>query len=101
MARIVDIVRKVAPGALPSYMQAFEAGDATFTEFGITTPLRIAHFLGQALHECGLCKVTFENMSYRAPRILEIFGVGKHSAAVRPEEADGLAGNPPALAERV
>lgn len=101
MARIVDIVRQVAPKALPNYMQAFEEGDATFAEFGIDTPLRIAHLLAQMLHECGMGQITFENMSYRAPRIMEIFGVGRHSAAVTADEAPRLAGNPEALAERV
>ncbi|HKS21328.1 MAG TPA: hypothetical protein VJZ76_00915 [Thermoanaerobaculia bacterium] len=33
--------------------------------------------------------------------MLEIFGVGNHSAAITPEEAEQLAGKPEALAERV
>lgn len=101
MPRVVEIVRQIAPRALPNYVQAFDAGDKTFEEFGITTPLRIAHLLAQMLHECMLGQITFENMNYRAPRIMQIFGVGKHSAAVRPEEAEALAGHPEALAERV
>jgi len=42
-----------------------------------------------------------ENISYRPDRIIEIFGVGNHTAAVRDSELPGLAGNPHALAERV
>lgn len=101
MARIVDIVRQIAPNALPNYMQAFAEGDPTFTEFGIDTPLRIAHLLAQMLHECGMGQITFENMSYSAPRIMVIFGVGVHSAAVTEAESVRLARNPERLAERV
>lgn len=101
MARIVDIVRQIAPLALPNYMQAFEEGDPTFAEFEINTPLRIAHLLAQMLHECGMGQITFENMSYTAPRIMVIFGVGVHSAAVTEAESLRLARKPEALAERV
>src|SRR5262249_7604009 len=41
-------------------------------------------------------------LSYTTPeRLLEIFGVGNHSAAVRPEEVAGLLRNAEGLAERV
>jgi len=40
-------------------------------------------------------------MSYSASRITEIFGAGRHSAAVTAAEAEKLARNPQALAERV
>ncbi|MEH2470469.1 putative chitinase [Nitrobacteraceae bacterium AZCC 2161] len=40
-----------------------------------------------------------EDMNYRAERIGQIFGV--HSAKVTPAEAERLAHNPKALAERV
>ncbi|MEK6406885.1 MAG: peptidoglycan-binding protein [Acidobacteriota bacterium] len=40
-------------------------------------------------------------MNYSAGRMVEIFGVGRHSAAVTASEAARLAGNPQAIAERV
>lgn len=64
-------------------------------------PLVIAHFMAQISHECGGGTIIRENMNYRASRIMEVFGVNKHSAKVTSAEAEELAGNPPALAERV
>jgi putative chitinase len=99
--RAVDVVRRVAPKARSEYFQAFEQGDELLHKAGINTPLRLAHFLAQIMHESGGLTITRENMHYRAPRIMEIFGVGRHSAAVTESEAQHLAGKPSALAERV
>ena len=99
--RPIDIVKKVAPKGRAAYLSAFEAGDALFVKHGITTPLRLAHFLAQVLHESGGLTVEFENMNYKAPRMMQIFGVGNHSAGVTESEAAHLAGKPAALAERV
>ncbi|MGB8525504.1 MAG: peptidoglycan-binding protein [Rhodoplanes sp.] len=102
MARAIDIVRKVAPDARPNYLAAFEAGDALLRKHGITTPLRLAHFLAQVMHESGGLTIEWENLSYRTPaRLLEIFGQGHHSAGVTLSELSGLLGNPQALADRV
>jgi len=94
-------VLKLAPKAKDNYLKAIQQSGPLFEQHGITTPLRLSHFLAQALHETGGFTVLRESMKYRAPRILEIFGVGKHSAAVTPAEAEQLAGNEQALAERV
>jgi putative chitinase len=102
MLRAIEIVSKVSPHAFANYLNAFDAGDAALEAFAITTPLRLAHFLAQSLYETGGGTVLFENMTYTtAARLLQIFGVGHHSAAVRPDEVDGLLNNPQALAERV
>lgn len=102
MGRIAEIFRTVAPDARAEYRAAFDAGDALFSDAAIETPLRIAHFLAQVLHESGGGTVLFENLRYRTPeRLMEIFGIGRHSAAIRPEEVAGLIGNAEALAERV
>jgi putative chitinase len=102
MLRAVEVIRKLSSKAKETYLQAFEKGDLLLQEFGITTSLRLAHFLGQVLHETGGCTVLYENLRYTsAERLLEIFGVGNHSAAIRPDEVNGLLNNPEALAERV
>ncbi|MBB4381294.1 peptidoglycan-binding protein [Bradyrhizobium sp. SBR1B] len=100
--RIVTIVRKVAPRCYPNYLKAFEDGDEIFDRFKINTPLRIAHFLAQALYETGRGTVLFESLKYKTTaRLLEIFGIGHHSAAIRPDEVDQYLNNDRALAERV
>ena len=97
-----EIFASVAPGAKSNYADAFANGQALLDQFEIDTALRISHFLAQVLHETGGGRVLFESLTYTTPaRILEIFGVGHHSAAVRPEELPGLVNNPQALAERV
>jgi predicted chitinase len=101
MPRAVDVVRQVAPRARPSYVAAFERGDALLLAHGITTPARLAHFLAQVLHETGGLEIEWENMNYSAERLLEVFGVGCHSAGVTRGEAQGLARRPEAIAERV
>lgn len=98
---LVDTVAKLAPRACDNYTKAFAGGAPLFTKFGVTTPLRIAHFLAQALHETGGFTILEENLNYRADRIVVIFGPGKHSAAIDVAESQTLAGNPRALAERV
>lgn len=65
------------------------------------TKVQIVHFLANVHHESGGFTIVRENMSYSAPRIMEIFGVGKHSAKVTQAEAITLAGKPYELAERV
>jgi putative chitinase len=99
--RAIDIVRKLCPNANPAYVAAFERGDALLEQHGVTNPLRLAHFLCQVFHETGGLRILREDMRYSAKRIMEIFGVGRHSAAVTQAEAARLAGNGSALAERV
>jgi putative chitinase len=61
----------------------------------------MAHFMAQVMQETGSFTVLRESMGYRVPRMLEIFGVGNHSAAITAKEAPGLALNQHALSERV
>lgn len=46
----------------------------TAAKFGITTPLRLAHLLGQCAHESGNFKVFKENLNYSADGLKKIFG---------------------------
>ncbi|MBX6324127.1 MAG: lytic enzyme, partial [Rhodospirillaceae bacterium] len=68
MPRAVEIFRTVAPRAKENYLAAFENGDALLQQFGITTSLRVAHFLAQVLHETGGGTVLFENLNYTTAR---------------------------------
>lgn len=45
----------------------------TAAKFGITTPLRLAHFLAQASHESGGFKAVNENLNYSADGLKKIF----------------------------
>jgi putative chitinase len=98
---VVEVLKQLAPRAKDSYLEAIRHGDPLFEEHGITTPLRMAHFLAQALHETGGFGILRENMNYSAQRMVEIFGVHRHSARVTPSEAAGLEGRPEDIAERV
>ncbi len=98
---LLNRIDPIAPDARPNYVEAVRVGGPLFEQHGITTPLRMAHFLAQALHETGCFTVLRENMSYSAPRLLQIFGVGNHSAAITPAEAIALAHRPADIAERV
>lgn len=99
--RPVEVVSKLCPTARANYLLAFEQGDALFAQHGITTPKRLAHFLAQVLHESGGLRIQWEDGNYSADRMVEIFGVGNHSAGVTREEAARLARNPRAIFERV
>ncbi len=89
MPRIFDVVRKLAPRAHPSYIAAFEQGEPLLRAHGITTPARLAHFLAQVLHETGGLEVQWENMSYGAERLQQVFGAGRHSAGITARRGAG------------
>lgn len=94
-------LRRLAPRANPLYLHAFERADEVLGRYSINaTPLRLAHFLTQVMHETGGLTVTQESMRYRAARITEIFGPHRSSARITAEEAKKLAGDEKALATR-
>jgi putative chitinase len=97
----IDPVTTIAPQARDNYLEAIRQGNLLFEQHGITTPLRMAHFLAQALHETGGFRILRENMNYSASRLVEVFGVNRHTAAVTAADAATLAHNPEAIAERV
>lgn len=97
----IDILRKVAPDARPQYLAAFESGEDQLKAAGVITSLRLAHLLAQILHETGGLTILRESGAYTAPRIVEVFGVGHHSAAVTTAEAQRLAGDGRTLFDRV
>lgn len=85
------------------YVAAMVSPEAAelFQKFGITNELRMAHLLANWCAETGGFQIMYESGAYSARRIMEIFGVGRHSAAVTWSEAKRLAYNGPALFDRV
>ncbi len=60
----LEAVKRLAPNARQNYLDAIQNGDALFKQHGINTPLRMAHFLAQALHETGGFRILRESMNY-------------------------------------
>ncbi|MCW0209278.1 MAG: lytic enzyme, partial [Achromobacter sp.] len=57
----------LAPSARSSYREAFANAQPVLDQFGISeSPLRMAHFMAQVLHECGGLTIQFENLNYSA-----------------------------------
>lgn len=77
------------------------AGVALFQRYGVTTNRRVRNFLAQVAPETGGLTVLSESGNYTAAGIVRVFGQGRHSAGVTETEARRLAGNGPALFERV
>ena len=65
--------------------------------FGINTPLRLAHFLAQCGHESGGFKLTQENLNYSAKGLLGVFKKYFPTQAL----ADAYARKPEKIANRV
>lgn len=105
MVRVTpDELGDFAPNAKPDYRAVLETRlDAALSAAKINAnAMRLCHFMAQIGHECGLFTIRAENMRYRTTaRLLQIFGVGNHSAGVTAQEAPGLLDNPFRLAERV
>jgi putative chitinase len=95
MIRALAVVRRLCPRAHPNYLAAFDAGDDDLVAAGVTTPLRLAHFLAQAFHETDGLTILVESMNYSAKRMTEVWPKRFPSVAV----AAPYAHNPRALAE--
>ncbi len=71
-----DIVAKIAPQANPVYKEAFEDKQGLLAEFGITTPLRLSHFLAQAFVETGGLARLVESGVYSAKGLGKQWDIG-------------------------
>jgi putative chitinase len=90
-------LQQLAPNAHTAYRQAFEAVEPVFERYGITTALRLEHFMAQALHETGGLTILVESMNYRAERIVKVWPTRFKTVA----DAQPYAHNPEALANNV
>ncbi len=90
-------IKRISPKAKDELVQAFVSGEAEFEKAGITTRLRMAHFLSQVLVETGGLRAIDENLNYSYKRALAVF-----SRKTLPElKARELAGNPRGFANWV
>jgi putative chitinase len=66
----VDQIQHLAPKARANYLEAFQNGQPLLDHTGISaTPLRVAHFMAQVLHESGTLTNQIESLSYKAERL--------------------------------
>ena len=67
-------IQHLAPTARSSYRDAFQNGQAVLDQHKISeTPLRVAHFMAQLLHESGGLAIQFENLNYSAERLPQVW----------------------------
>lgn len=97
---VVSAIKRLSPKAKAVYIDGFGNNAALFQQYGIITALRMTNLVAQVMGETGGCTIIQESGTYSAARIMEIFGVGNHSAAITAREASQLAGDGPALFER-
>lgn len=70
----LEQVLHLAPNARSSYREAFQNGQAVLDRYKISeTPLRIAHFMAQILHESSGFTIQFENLNYSAERLPKVW----------------------------
>jgi putative chitinase len=70
----LEQIATLAPSARSSYRDAFAAGQAVLDQFRISdSPLRVAHFMAQMLHESGGLTIQFENLNYSAERLPKVW----------------------------
>jgi putative chitinase len=74
--RAIDIVNAFAPKAKPEYHQAFEQGDTLLDQYSVNTPIRLAHFMAQVMHETGGLTILKENGNYSEKNLARMWDSG-------------------------
>ena len=70
----LEQIHKLAPGARDGYAAAFAAGQPRLDDAGIAaSPLRVAHFIAQLMHESGGLTKEYENLNYSARRLVQVW----------------------------
>ncbi|HEY8879826.1 MAG TPA: lytic enzyme [Roseateles sp.] len=100
IALSLPLLAQLAPNARSSYRDAAVTAQAVLDRHGITqTPLRLAHFIAQMMHESGALTLQVENLNYSAPRLPVVW-----PSRFRPKGAldpAAYANNPEKLANEV
>lgn len=91
------LLKKMAPNAMPTVVDAFRSADAVFESFSLTSPLVLAHFLAQASHETGAFTRLEENLNYNASRLMAVWPKRFPSLDI----AKAHAGKPERIANKV
>jgi len=68
-----EMIMEEFPHAKPELVNALCGAVEVLEEYGIDTPLRMAHFLAQTSHESGGFRAVEENLNYRAETLSKIF----------------------------
>lgn len=68
-----EMIMEEFPHAKPELVDALCGAVEVLEEYGIDTPLRMAHFLAQTSHESGGFRAVEENLNYRAETLSKIF----------------------------
>ena len=93
----IEQIKKIAPGAPDKAAGEFvDTFNKWSDKFGITTPLRAAHFISQCIHECAELKAFEENLNYSEKGLLKVFPKYFNAAT-----AKQYARNPEKIANRV
>lgn len=90
-------IKRIAPYAKDNIVRELVKADAAFKEHGITTRMRMAHFLAQILTETGGLKRLDEDMNYSFETLMRVFS----RTTVSEAEAHRTAGDPVAVANWV
>jgi len=70
------VVAQFAPQAAPAFRAAFAAGDGLLTAAGITSPIRVAHFMAQVFQETGALTLLVEGGTYTAVGLARMWDGG-------------------------
>jgi putative chitinase len=96
----LDQIQHLAPNARSSYREAFQNGAPVLEQCGISaTPLRVAHFMAQVLHETGGLAIQIENLNYSAERLPKVWP--SRFKPTGPLDPVAFAHNPQKLANEV
>jgi putative chitinase len=71
-----DIVTRFAPKAVATYVRAFADREGLLARAGVTTPLRLTHFMAQALHETAALTLKVESGAYSARALARMWDSG-------------------------
>ena len=92
----ISQMQKLAPGMGQSYRATWTAADVAdiLARYGISkSPLRVCHFLAQALVETGQMRFTVEDLNYSLDQLMKVWPSRFPTAAA----AQPYAGNPQKL----